>query len=250
MPIAHLTNDLQLHYEDYGTPNAPPVVFLHAATQTFRTSWSAQIEPFAADFRVVGVDMRGHGKSTNPADALDLRQIADDIADLLDHLDIDKTNVVGFSGGASAALFFAARHLHRLITLTMVSNNMELDTARTEQDFWNFERVQREDPKWLAHMQAIHEAAVPDLLRWWREEDGIRPNWRTAELEHIDVPSLVVGGDRDPIIPLGQTLLLFETLPNAQLCVLPGVGHGIPARRPEAFNPILRRFLAKFNGVE
>ncbi|MGF1505552.1 MAG: alpha/beta fold hydrolase, partial [Anaerolineae bacterium] len=222
---------------------AAPVVMLHGATTTFRSTFRRQLPAFGAVHRVIGVDLRGHGQSNNPADALDLRQLADDIAALLDHLEIDKASLLGFSGGASVSLFFAVRHLARLDALVMVSNNMELDRARAELDFWDVERVRTEEPKWFAAMEQLHNSPVEKLLDWWAQEDTVRPDWRPEQIAHVDVPTLVMGGDRDPIIPLDQTLKLYEALPNAELAILPGVGHGIPSRRPEVFNRLVLDFL-------
>ncbi len=243
MPIAELSQ-VSLYYELYGAEDAPPLVLLHGATETFRTGWYKQIEAFSAQYRIVGPDLRGHGRSSNPANKLDLRQMADDIRELLHYLGYEKAHVCGFSGGASVALFLAVRHLSCLESLILVSNNFELDKVRTgNAQFWNIERILRDHPKWWESLTKMHQVSPGQLLKWWEEEDVKRPNFKPADLTHITVPTLVMGGDRDPIIPLEQTIKLYHALPNAYLSILPGMGHGAPRYRPHLFNRIVLDFL-------
>lgn len=242
MPVAALKN-LNLYYEIHGAEDAAPLVLLHGATETFRACWRRQIEPFSRRYRLIGLDLRGHGRSDNPAGKLDLRQMADDVRDLLDHLRLDKVHLLGYSGGGSTALFFGLRHPERLRSLTLASNNMELDRARGQVNFWDLARIRREEPRWWQAMTQMHGQPAEKLLQWWAEEDSKRPNFQPGDLQHLHVPTLVVGGDRDPIIPLEQTLKLFRALPDAYLCILPGVGHGAPRLRPQAFNQAVLDFL-------
>lgn len=245
MPVASLP-DVDLHYELHGPAAAPPLLLIHGALETFRSGWRKQVPLLSQTYRVIGSDLRGHGHSTNPANRLDLRQLADDMKHLLTHLGYETAHVCGFSGGGSVALFMAVRHLASLRSLTLVSNNFEADQIRTgDSQFWQPERIAREEPRWWAFMEENHQVNIPQLLSWWAEEDAVRPNFTAAELTPLTVPTLVMGGDSDPIVPLAQTVKLFEILPDAQLCVLPGVGHGIPNRRPALFNQILLDFIAK-----
>lgn len=248
MPFAPLSG-VNLYYELHGPPEAPPLVLLHGACETFHLCWGHQIAAFSKHHRVIGVDLRGHGQSDNPADALDLRRMADDVYELLGYLGYTRAHVCGFSGGASTALFFAVRHTQALRSLVLISNNMQQDQARTRGNFWDVERIRAERPHWWEQTQAHHRVAMPVLLRWWAEEDPLRPNFTPAELQPIVTPTLVMGGDRDPIVPLDQTLLLYRSLPNAQLAILPRTGHGAP-NRPALFNPIVLEFLARARADE
>ncbi len=242
MPIAHLSS-VDIHFELLGPEDAPPLLLLHGATATFRSGWRHQIPVFGNTFRIIGPDLRGHGKSTNPADKLDLRQMADDMAELLTHLGYEQAFVCGHSGGASTALFMAVRHPRRIRALILVSNNFEADRVRTGQlDFWNPERIQREMPQWWAQLQRLHPDPIR-LLRWWKEEDPIRPDFSPEELAPVTMPTLLINGDRDEIIPLEQTIKLYHILPDAQLAVIPGTGHRVHARRPGLFNKLVLDFL-------
>lgn len=246
MPIAHLSS-VNLYYEVHGEPTATPLVLLHGATDTFRTGWNKQIGTFSQKHFVIGLDMRGHGQSDNAAQRLDLRQMADDVAELLGYLGLSPATRVamcGFSGGASVSLFFALRHTAWLRKLVLVSNNLERDQARFERGFWNPARMQAEQPGWWAHMSQFHKHTDPStLLGWWEAEDRLRPNFAAADLAPITCPVLVVGGDSDAIIPLEQTIKLYRALPKAQLAILPGIAHGAPTRSAVIFNQIVLNFL-------
>ena len=243
MPVAILKN-LDLYYEIHGSAEAAPLVLLHGAMETFDSGWKGQLSAFGEAYQVIGVDLRGHGRSTNPANQLDLRQMADDILNLIQHLGHEKIHLLGFSGGASVALFFAHRHPTCLSSLILVSNNMERDHARTTQNFWDVDRIRRQNPRWWNSLADLHKFPAEKILQWWAEEDTKRPDFEAAELAHIDAPTLVMSGDRDEITPLEQTLLLFGALPQAQLAILPGLGHGVPKRRPKLFNALVLDFLA------
>lgn len=235
MPTAAL-GALDLHYERPagpaddrdGLPNRPPLVLLHGATETFRVSWRRQLPFLTTRFDIIGPDMRGHGRSSNPAGELDLRRMADDVVDLLDHLRIDTAHVCGFSGGASTALYMALRRPERLRSAVLIANNFELDEARLDSGFWDLERIRERDALWLDAMRRWHAVPPETLIGWWADEDRRRPALSHADLAGISLPVLVVAGDRDPIVPLRQSIALFEAVPDSELLVVPGVGHGIP----------------------
>lgn len=242
MPIARLPQ-LDMYYEIHGPADAVPLMLVHGAMETFESGWQKQVPALSVKHPIIGVDLRGHGRSNNPADRLDLRQMADDLLALQQHLGYEKVHMLGFSGGASVALYFAVRHLEQLASLMLVSNNSELDHTRVNQNFWDVERVKREEPRWWSSLNGRHQLPAEKLLSWWAEEDYQRPNFQPADLDHIEVPTLVMAGDRDTVLPFHHTMKLFDSLPNAYLCILPGVGHGVPKRRPDIFNQIILDFL-------
>ncbi len=249
MPFAALSS-VRLHYEVVGPAGARALLLLHGAAESFRQSWRRQIEPLAQHYRLIGPDLRGHGRSDNPADALDLRQMADDLAELLQVLNCGPAHVCGFSGGGSAALFLATRHPDRLRSLTLISNNFERDTRRNGAlDFWNARRIRRQNPRWWQLLVETHPDPVR-LLGWWAAEDRRRPDFRPEDLAGLDLPVLVMGGDRDPVVPLEQSLRLYQALPRGQLAILPGAGHGIQREQPAPFNEILLAFLAQADRLD
>jgi len=242
MPMAALPG-VALNVALLGPEDGPPVVLLHGATETFDVSWRRQVPALARHHRVIGPDLRGHGASTNPADRLDLREMADDIVALLDHLDHPSAHVVGFSGGASVALFMALRAPDRLRSLTLISNNFRRDRARAAAGFWDPEHIAARDPHWLGAMARWHAVPPATLLGWWAAEDALRPAFEPSDLAAIRTPTLVVAGDRDAVVPLDESIRLYRALPDARLCVLPGVGHGAPYAGATLLNAALIAFV-------
>ena len=242
MPIL-TTPTAALRYETSGDPDHPPLVLLHGAMETFEACWKKPLPALAERHFVIGLDMRGHGESSNALDGLDTRQMADDVAALLDALGLAQAHVAGFSAGASVALYFALRHPGRARSLTLISNNVSRDTIRRETNFWDPERQRREEGLWWHFLLKVHRLPPERMLAWWAAEDAIRPDLGPTELRALTMPALVMGGDRDPIVPLEETLNLYRWLPNAQLCVIPGAGHGIHRHRLAMFLDAVQLFL-------
>jgi len=236
---------LVMAWEEGGPPEGPPLLLLHNACSTFRATWGRILPTLTGRFRIIGPDLRGHGRSGNPDDRLDLREMADDLAALLDRLGIPSAHVMAFSGGASAALYLATRHPQRVRTMVLIGSHYTVRGMRTRGDaFWDPERIRREHPDWWAAMIRWHgsEARVRDLLRWWREEDRHRPDFTPEALRAIRVPVLLLVGEEDPITPVEQTVAMARWLPRARLVCFPATGHDVMRERPEAFREAVEAF--------
>lgn len=236
--IIPLRDGLALAVEEVGDPGRPPLLLLHNACSTFRATWGQALEFLASRFRVIGPDLRGHGRSTNPEDRLDLREMADDLAMLMDHMGTADAHVMAFSGGASTALYLATRHPQRVRSMVLIGSHYTVRNLRTRGDaFWDPERIRREQPAWWAAMVRWHgsEERVKTLLRWWREEDHHRPDFTPADLRAMAIPTLLLVGENDPITPIEQTMEMARYLPHARLILFPATGHDVLRERPEAF---------------
>ncbi len=244
MPILQLHN-VSLRYETAGQRGNPALLLLHGAMETFEACWKKPLPALAERYFVIGLDMRGHGQSDNPAGALDTRQMADDAAGLLDALAVPRAHLCGFSAGASVSVYFGLRHPGRAQSLTLISNNAERDTIRRETNFWDPERQRREEGMWWHFLLKAHRLPPEVLLGWWADEDKLRPDFSPDDLRRLDMPALVMAGDRDPIVPLEQSLALYRRLPQGRLCVFPGAGHGIHRHNTPLFTAVLLDFLGK-----
>lgn len=242
MPIAALPG-VNLRYEVSGPPDAPPLVLLHGAMETFEACWKKPLPALAERYRAIGLDLRGHGQSDNPAGAFDARQMADDVAALLDLLGAPSAHVCGFSAGATVALFCALRHPGRARSLTLISNNVARDTIRASTRFWDPERQRREEGVWWQFLLKAHRLPPERMLAWWAAEDAVRPDFRPQDLATLSMPALVMAGDRDPIVPLEEALKLYRWLPNARLCVFPATGHGLHRHNTPMFVDLALNFL-------
>ncbi|MDH4098590.1 MAG: alpha/beta fold hydrolase, partial [Nitrospira sp.] len=118
-------NGITLAYGDRGT--GLPIVFLHAFPLN-RTMWAAQEESLSSQFRVIAVDLRGHGESDAPLWSYSLDQAADDVCGLLDHLAIRQAVFVGLSMGGYILFAFYRKHADRVKGLVLADTRAQADS--------------------------------------------------------------------------------------------------------------------------
>jgi len=249
-PGAYATvHGLRMYYQVYG--KGPPLLLLHGGLQTIASSFAKQIPVFAESHRVIAVEQMGHGHTGDADRELTYRGMAEDTAELLRQLGLADVDVVGWSDGGIVALVLAAHHPKLVRRLVVSGVNLRPDGCT--EDF-------------LAHVRALKPSDMKGLDR--REYDKVSPDgpahyavvfhkvqdlWLTApvpediddaQLAEIQAPTLVMVGDHDIIRP-EHTMEIYQHLPHAQLCILPGTSHNTFDRRPEWVNPMVLSFLAE-----
>ncbi|MDH6280619.1 alpha/beta fold hydrolase [Prescottella agglutinans] len=228
------TGGARLHYEVSGKGEA--LVLLHGNGENLRY-FAGQVPAFAERYRVIALDTRSHGESTRGDGPLDFARFADDVCVVLDELGVDSAHVLGYSDGGNTALTLALRRPDRVRSL--IVNGANLDPHGLG---WKF-RV----PATLAWLAAGPVAPLSKTLAHKRELLGLmvhHPHIPAADLDAIEVPTLVVVGERDPI-PRGHTELIAHSIPGAELVILPGAGHACAQERPDDFNTVVVDFLAR-----
>jgi pimeloyl-ACP methyl ester carboxylesterase len=262
--------DLRMAYMDVepvGTPNGQTVVLLHGLN-FFGEYWGTTIEALRnAGFRVVAVDQIGFGRSSKPVIPYTLGDHAANTRRLLEHLEIERTAIVGHSFGGMLATRFALFYPEVTTHLVLV-NQIGMSDARLSRP-WRYT-----DEVYEANLQRDYQAIRSNIERYyveWRPEfeRHIRihygwtqsPEWpRLAMVRalnqqiiyaepvvydwpHIQPWTLVIGGEVDgPDFP-GQARVVAETIPNAQIVLFPNVGHNPHLEAPDLFQPELIRFL-------
>jgi pimeloyl-ACP methyl ester carboxylesterase len=265
--------DVRIAYMDVapaGTPNGQTVVLLHGGSY-YGWYWKAQIEALTrAGFRVVVKDRLGWGKSSKPILPYSMSLHASNTAALLDHLGVSKAAVVGHSMGGQMATRFAYLYPQRTTHLVMV-NPIGLTDGRAGRGFRPFDGKVDVQPD----LQAAYEADVrtdtaryvvwrPEYLEHLRIRHGVRlsaewprlayvrelgGNLRSVDSTvndwpHIRTKAMVLGGRQDgPSFP-EDARRAAETLPNAELVLIPGAGHNPHEETPEIVNAELIRFLS------
>ena len=253
---------LRLHHTRRGH-SGPAVVLLHGLGSSCR-DWEFQEVALEDGYRVIAVDLPGHGSSTRSAGPTTIESMADAVAALLAGLDEAPAHVVGLSLGACVALRLGLQAPDRVRSLTLVNP---------------FARVEPTGPGDLARLvvrltmlgvapmrmvgahvarglfpwpeqRALYEAAVASLGATSRR--GYAAALRA--LAHFDArgqvaairrPTLVVAGDRDTMVPLAPKLRLAAAIPGARIVVVPASGHATPYDQPGTFNRLLLDFLAQ-----
>ena len=240
-------NGLDVGYEVHGA--GPPLVLLHGATSAGREDFAAQIPLLSKAFQVFVPDARGHG--TTPWDAangFEYAWLVDDLAAFADALGLKTFHLLGFSMGAMTALQFAVREPARLRTLIVVGITTQREPrASVARRLMDPERVDRAEPTWGAQLARRHDP-VQGAGAWRRLLPAIaadvarQPLLGPRDLRRIELPAMVVCGDRDPFVPVDHAWGLSRQLPDGRLFVVPDTGHVVMVRRPGLFNEALATF--------
>lgn len=240
MPRLSATGDAQIHYDVEG--EGPTVVLVHGGTGTGEHDWAFQRAFLAGHNRVVIPDLRGHGRSSDPEWLLSLDQIGEDVARLIGAVGPPADAVVGFSVGASAVLRLLARRPGIARTAVLIGASVRGHPERVPGI------VDGPWPRELTSLPHEHGSGADhwrDLRRRlaesWSGADGLE----ASDLEPVDIPVLVVAGDRDRVEPVETALWLARGLPRGELLVLPGCGHFAPRERPTELNAMLAAFLER-----
>ena len=240
-------DDVELYCEVRG--DGAPLVLLHGFTGSGR-DWRHvfDLEQLALDRRVITVDLRGHGRSTNPAGSLTHRQCARDLIRLLDELELDRMSAIGLSFGANTLLHLATAQPERVQAMVLVAPaSYYSNAARALMRKSTVTNPSAED--WCA-MREIHHCGDGQIRALWRQpalfaatHDDM--NFTPPFLSTITARTLIVNGDRDPLLPVEQLLEMHRAIETSALWIVPGGGHGpIFGEWREAFAKAVIEFLA------
>ncbi|MFH1475239.1 MAG: alpha/beta hydrolase [Chloroflexota bacterium] len=240
-------NGLRVGYDMVGA--GPPLVLLHGASSTGREDFRAQLPRLRQDFTCHLPDARGHGRTVHDAArGLAVDDLVADLAAFVDGLGMGAFHLVGFSMGGATALAYAMEHPARLRSLVLVGAATEHEPRTSViRHLADVARIERQDPAWAAALARRHDPAqgegawrrlMPAIAALAAAQEPPTP----ARLRRIEVPVLVVVGDRDPVVPVPQAAALARQLPDARLFVVPGCGHEVPAKRPGLFTEGLAGF--------
>lgn len=257
---------VDLAYIDRGA--GQPVVLLHGFPLD-HTMWSAQIDALSRTCRVIAPDLRGFGQSSlgnaDPARGVTMEQYADDVAALLDALEIKVPIVlVGFSMGGYIAWQFARKHQIRLRALIQCDTRAAADTDEARANRlkmaekiheWGSGRVaEMMGPKLFANgtfeknseivqeLRQVVERTSPAAIAAAQRGMATRPDM-TNFLPTINLPTLILAGVEDALIPPTEMQQIADTIPHGQYVEIPNAGHMTTIENPEAVNEALLRFL-------
>ena len=230
-------NGIKLYYEVYG--NGEPIVLLHGNSDSI-SRMSAQIKYFSNDYQVFAVDSRGHGKSEFGNKQLTHRQMADDIAVLLEKEGVQKSSIIGWSDGGIVGLHLAISYPEKVDKLIVFGANINGITGREHKWVHAIDRKQKE--------KIEQKIAEKDTTKDWRKEKILfelmtgQPGIDESDLNKIKSPVLVMAGDRD-FISDEHTLLIYRSIQKSHLAILPGETHFAPRTSSDLFNQMVERFL-------
>ncbi|MGO4482516.1 alpha/beta hydrolase [Rhizobium pisi] len=261
----------KIAYKDWG--KGQPILFSHGWPLS-SDAWDAQMLYFGMNgFRVIAHDRRGHGKSDQPWTGNNMDQYADDLAEVIEHLDLKDLVMIGHSTGGGEVAHYIGRHgTKRVSKVVLVGavpplmlktdanpegtpieafDGIRKGTATDRSQFYKdltipFYGFNREGAKvneglretfWLMGMEGGIKGEY-DCIREFSEVDY------TDDLRKIDKPTLIIHGDDDQIVPIAAAgLKSAKIVKNATLKVYPGAPHGLAQTQAEKFNADVMTFI-------
>lgn len=241
-----------INYEQYGghDDNKPNLLLLPGLLGAISSQWRPFLKPLAESYHLTLVDLRGHGRSQNNAPTLNVNQMIDDLTGLLDHLNIERLHIAGYSLGGYLGLMLALNQPRRVATLLMHATKF----------YWTADAASKMraqlDPDTMAQK-------VPTYADQLVQDHGGR-QWRTLvrqaaeltsnlveggiserQLKNAQCPVLVSVGDRDELVPLPEAFRLSRALPHGELLVLPNTRHPLQTVRHVPLIPMMQQFHAE-----
>ena len=273
MPTITTKDGTQIYYKDWG--EGPPLVFSHGWPLS-ADAWEDQMIFLAArGYRCIAHDRRGHGRSSQPWDGNEMNTYADDLAALVETLDLRDAIHVGHSTGGGEVARYIGRHGTKRVSKAVligavpplmlktpanpgglpmeafdqIRAAVQADRSQFFKDlsapFYGANRTGAKvsqglrDSFWLQGMLCGLKAAY-DCIKAFSETDF------TEDLKKFDVPMLILHGDDDQIVPIGDSALLSSKLvKGATLKVIPGAPHGMCSTLKDQVNAELLAFLQR-----
>jgi 3-oxoadipate enol-lactonase len=253
---------IEIVYTDEGA--GAPILMLHGFPFN-RTMWGEQAESLRGAWRVVAPDLRGQGETSVTDAPATMEEFADDLAALLDELNIERAVIAGLSMGGYVALAFVRKYPERVRALVLADTRSQADTdeARHTREV-NAQRVLKDG------MSGIVDAMLPKLLaqetREYKPEtvervremmQGTDPHGAAAALRgmalrrdqtdllpEISVPTLIIVGSEDSITPPVDAEAMHAKIRGSRFVLIEGAGHMSNIERPHEFNRALEEFLS------
>ncbi len=258
MPFVQ-ANRINLYYDETGS--GEPVILLHGLGSC-SDDWLLQMQPLAQRFRMIALDLRGHGRSAKPNESYSLALFALDVAALMDVLDVWQANIIGLSLGGCVAQQLALDFPQRLKCLVLVNTFARIDLGSpidammlvlrmSVLSFFGLPMQARlvarrlfPKPEQAALRQMAQERiAANDPAAYRRCIAAVRAFDARRQLRQIACPTLVIAGDRDTTVSLRAKRLLAQQIPGARLEIVADSGHATPIDQAEVFNRIVFEFL-------
>jgi pimeloyl-ACP methyl ester carboxylesterase len=218
-------NGLKMYYEIYG--EGKPLVLIHGGGSTIQTTFGSVIPMLAKHRQLIAVELQAHGRTSDRDSEVSFEQDADDVAALLENLNILKADIFGFSNGGTTALQIAIRHPELVDKIIAASALCKRNGVPSQ--FWGFmEQARLENmPEQLKEgykkvasdtsgLQVMHDKDAKRMVDFKDISD--------EKIKSIKAPTLIIIGDKDVITP-EHAIEMHRLIDNSELAIIPG-GHG------------------------
>ena len=259
--MAYFTEgELGIYYEIHG--KGDPLLLIHGLGSSSR-DWEMQISHFVEHFKVIAIDLRGHGRSDKPPGPYSMSMFAEDVANLLRKLETESVNVIGISLGGMVAFQLVLDHPGLVRKMVIVNSVPELVPQGIKDVIGYWQRLvivglfgMEKMGQFLAarfFTDPEQEPLKEVFVKRWGENH--KPSYRAAlkaaygwsvveRLGEIKVPTLVVGADGD-YFPTAEKEIYTAKIPGAELVVIEDSKHALPAEKPQEFNRLVSEFLLR-----
>ena len=260
-------NGIQIYYEIHGS--GEPLLLIMGIRRNIEW-WYKQLLDLSAHYQVIVFDNRGSGRTDKPAGEYSIEQFADDTAGLMHRLGIKHAHVLGYSMGGYIAQELAINYPHMVDSLILVSTGtggaraVTMSAERAEKfadiqgltpeeilqknmDIFFSDRFIRNHPDEVRRFSELS-------MRWYQPAEAFVQQFNACQkhdtvsrLHTVKVPTLILSGDDDPLIPPQNSMILKELLPHAELKMFSNLRHCFFIEDHEKFNKIVLTFLQSVN---
>lgn len=218
-------DNLELYYEELGAGR--PLVLLHGFGACSQ-NWHPFTAALSKHYRLIVVDLRGHGYSTNPDNTFTHRDAASDVLQLLDKLGVAEFSAMGMSTGGMALLHMATRQPARIESMVLISATSHFpDQARAIMRRASFETMPPDVREMYRECAKRGDAQIRQLIGQFNalHQSHDDMNFTAQSLSGIQARTLIVHGDRDQFFPVEIAVSMFRAIPGAELWVVPNGDH-------------------------
>ncbi|MBI5459229.1 alpha/beta hydrolase [Methanobacterium sp.] len=271
-----LPRNLNLNYLEFGVGN--PVVLIHGMGSD-HTVWEGLIPLLKEDYRVIAVDLCGHGLSSKNPGPYSIKLFAEDIYLFLESLNIDQAHFMGHSMGGVILQELAVKHPERFKSLTLISSFACIDTP-LEEVLINLKDILIEEGYKAFFDECLKVANSPEFIRKNRElfskirdenskicsvssivdtinacldiklccdvnlADSIKEDTiKEDTIKDIRIPTLVIAGEKDVFTPTHHGMKIHESIPNSRMEIIEGGCHNLLVEKPVEICSVIKRFL-------
>ena len=252
--------DLTLYYQEWGS--GYPLVLIHGLGSD-HTVWEGIVPLLKNNYRVLALDLRGHGMSTKTPGPYSIELFSHDLNQFLESLDIDQAHFVGHSMGGTILLEMALTHSEKIRSLTLITSFASVD-SQLEKTFKDLKEILIQEGYVTFFNTCLQLTYTPEFIGENRElfrkigEDMAQYSSISAlqdtldaclkvdlidHLEGVEIPVMVIAGSDDYFTPPYHGQNIKNTIPGAKIEIMDGVGHNLPVEKGVDTGHIIRKFL-------
>lgn len=241
------TEDAKIYYEVYG--EGEPLLLIHGSLFGYISEFKHILPTLTKEYKVIAVALRGHGKSEIGDRDYSYSLFAGDMIKVLDAESVDSVSIIGFSSGAITAVRVAADYPNRVIKVVSIAGALG---ARDK----NPEKLEKQIEETGEDFVTKYKGFVDSRKQLMPEPDRFIDFYNKLKVAHIDsvwisdksvaqinLPVLIIGGDRDVYFPIGAFTKMYSLIPNSRLMIIPQSGHVDVLKNMVMYNDFVIPFL-------